>query len=75
MSLNAQGYFNALRSYLNTTEYEVTDSRHTLSNFFHWPGPPKYPAMTQKAAPSWIPVSSKYASITSPARLAPRVAV
>jgi hypothetical protein len=31
--------------------------------------------MTQKAAPSWIPVSSKYASITSPARLAPRVAV
>ena len=26
MSLNAQGYFNALRSYLNTAEYEVTDT-------------------------------------------------
>lgn len=25
MSLNAQGYFNALRSYLNTQEYEVTE--------------------------------------------------
>lgn len=25
MSLNAQGYFNALRSYLNTREYEVTE--------------------------------------------------
>src|SRR5690349_8890956 len=26
MPLNAQGYFNALRSYLNTAEYEVTDT-------------------------------------------------
>jgi hypothetical protein len=26
MSLNAQGYFNAVRSYLNTAEYEVTDT-------------------------------------------------
>jgi hypothetical protein len=26
MSLNAQGYFNALRSYLNTAEYEVADT-------------------------------------------------
>ncbi len=26
MTLNAQGYFNALRSYLNTAEYEVTDT-------------------------------------------------
>ncbi len=26
MSLNVQGYFNALRSYLNTAEYEVTDT-------------------------------------------------
>lgn len=26
MSLNAQGYFNALRSYLNTAEYEVTET-------------------------------------------------
>jgi len=26
MSLNAQGYFNALRSYLNTAHYEVTET-------------------------------------------------
>jgi hypothetical protein len=26
MSLTAQGYFNALRSYLNTAEYEVKDT-------------------------------------------------
>ena len=26
MPLNAQGYFNALRSYLNTAHYEVTDT-------------------------------------------------
>jgi hypothetical protein len=26
MSLNAQGYFNALRSYLNTKDYEVADT-------------------------------------------------
>jgi len=26
MSINAQGYFNALRSYLNTKHYEVTDT-------------------------------------------------
>lgn len=26
MPLNAQGYFNALRSYINTTDYEVTET-------------------------------------------------
>jgi hypothetical protein len=26
MSLNTQGYFNALRSYLNTDHYEVTEA-------------------------------------------------
>lgn len=26
MSLNAQGYFNALRSYLNTSHYEITET-------------------------------------------------
>src|SRR5258707_4694327 len=44
MSLNAQGYFNALRSYLNTKDYEVKDTdagRIVLKEKIYVAGSPK----------------------------------
>ena len=41
MPINAEGYFNCLKSYLNTTTYEVTkrdNNRIVLEENVYWPG-------------------------------------
>ncbi len=43
MSINSEGYFNCLRSYLNTNNYEVTkrdSGRIVLEEKVYWPGEP-----------------------------------